>query len=668
MAFEDGPAPHPTLHPVLHPAPHPALPPHCTPAACRAAPHPAPHPAPYPALHRIPVSPRVLLCLQVPWPASWLKAPSNTAKGVSSWRAKEADWIFCPDPLDPGHSGDGWIARKNPNPAVKGKRKHGEVWVPWAMADNGRRGKMMDQSTPQGAWATAHEPPSVHASRLQREKAAAKKAAATPAAAAPKQLVFEYPKDAHGIDQIPTVTGVQSSFARSQAHYDQSRVRPGVPTLLESTSGRASNAQRADEPRITGLNARRIEHYETHLQQMRLVCCLRCDARQLVLGASSDVFGPKGCSVCEKCDRRHTVHNDMNPAPAGRLEQALREATADLERPKWLLPTGARYPPCFYMASVLEELLVTRFRTVMSVRHMPLKHRKYRGHTISFYQGVGEFADMYSDLLPVPLSLDKIAVWIVRAQLHKGTKHQDYRVRRDLVAELLRWLPILFPRLYHDVKLESGRGIYSGCGIDEGSLNNLPVDDSVFDQLPGSEYSAADGNTGSPMPASSVASTAASANGPMMSEYVSGSELDMDRSGFIGKPPTARNNVIAQRAAEHAVGRNKKGQPVFGFPKARTEGECEWDQCERFVFSALDLASPAFPLPSYTYASACALQTMSWARSRSCTLQSKLISTHHAARRSHQRSTSAGCFGFGIRMQSATRSLATLDTNTLRTA
>ena len=41
--------------------------------------------------------------------------------------------------------------------------------------------------------------------------------------------------------------------------------------------------------------------------------------------------------------------------------------------------------------------------------------------------------------------------------------------------------------------------MYSGRGIDEDALNNLPVDDSVFDQLPGSEYSAADGNTGSPM-------------------------------------------------------------------------------------------------------------------------------------------------------------------------
>ena len=447
---------------------------------------------------------------------------------------------------------------------------------------------MMDQSTPQGAWATAHEPPSVHASRLQREKAAAKKVAATPAAAAPKQLVFEYPKDAHGIDQIPTVTGVQSSFARSQAHYDQSRVRPGVPTLLEATSGRASNAHRADEPRLTGLDARRIEHYEAHLQQMRLVCCPRCDSRPLVLSASSDEFGPQGCAICEKDSERNSVRNCMNPAPAGRLDQALRAAEADLKKalplPKIRPPPGARYPPCFYEASVVEELLVTRFRTVMSIRHMPLKHRKYRGHTLSFYQGVGEFADLFSSLLPVPLTVDKVAIWIIRAQLHLGSKHQDYRVRRDLVDELLRWLPILFPRLYGDVNLRTGKG------VDKAALDRLPVDDSVFDQLPGSEYSSSDAG------GASVSGPAAvpSANGPMMSEYVSGTEIDMDRSGFVGKPPMARNNDIAQRAVEYAVSRNKKGQPVLGFPKARAEAECEWNQCEPHLNACLF----QHPLPS----------------------------------------------------------------------
>ena len=244
---------------------------------------------------------------------------------------------------------------------------------------------MMDQSTPQGTWASAHEPPSVLASRLRREDAAAKKAAATPVAAAPKQFVFEYPKDAQGNDRIPTISAVQSSFAQSQAHYDHYRVRPGMPTLLESSSGRASNVDRADEPRLTSLDARRIEHYEAHLLKMQLVRCLRCDGRPLALSASCDVFGPQGCEVCSKDSERYTVSNHMNPAPAHRLEQALRNAPARLARPA-SPPPGARYPPCFYEASVVEELLVTRFRTVMSIRHLPLKHRKYRGHTLSFYQ------------------------------------------------------------------------------------------------------------------------------------------------------------------------------------------------------------------------------------------------------------------------------------------
>ena len=134
---------------------------------------------------------------------------------------------------------------------------------------------------------------------------------------------------------------------------------------------------------------------------MRLVYCSRCDSRELVLGAVIDEFGPLGCSVCTKNSELYSVNNRMNPAPKGRLEQALRDAPAHLPRPA-SPPPGARYPPCFYKASVVEELLVTRFRTVMSVRHLPLKHRKYRGHTISFYQGIGEYADMLRDLLPGP--------------------------------------------------------------------------------------------------------------------------------------------------------------------------------------------------------------------------------------------------------------------------
>ena len=518
--------------------------------------------------------------VEAAWPSSWHPAPSNTAKGAGSWRAREPEWIFCPDPLDATQTGGGWVPRKGANSAGRGRPLKGMVWVPWAMADNGRRGKMMDQSTPEGAWASlpAHEPPSVLANRLQREKQAAKKASAAPAAAAaPKQFVFEYPEGADGRPRIPTISGVQSSFARSQAWYDGYRVQPGAPTMLETSSGRASNIARADEPRLTGLDARRIEHYETHLLQMRLVRCPKCDSRPLEF---TGTFGPEGCKVCKKDAERYAVSNGMNPAPPGRLLQALREAEASNEAepdPKKRRPLplayplpGARYPPCFYEASVTEELLVTRFRTVMSVRHMPLKHRKYRGHTISFYQAIGEFTDMFNDLLPVPLTLDKLAIWIVRAQLHQGNVHQDYRVRRDLVAELLRWLPILLPKLYHDVNLKSGDG------IDKDALDQLPDDATVFDQLPGSEYSAADASSS----ASTGASLSASANGPMMPEYVSGTEIDMDRSGFVGQPPVARNNEIARRAAEYAVSHNRKGQPVFSFPRAHTEGECEWNQCK----------------------------------------------------------------------------------------
>lgn len=112
------------------------------------------------------------------------------------------------------------------------------------------------------------------------------------------------------------------------------------------------------------------------------------------------------------------------------------------------LASQAHYPPVYYNATLAETLLVTRFRTIMSLRHMPLMHQKFRGHTISFMQNLKEFVAHVS----VPLSLDTLAFFIVRMSNASDNTHQDYRVRKAVVIELLKWLPMLLPEAYSDVE------------------------------------------------------------------------------------------------------------------------------------------------------------------------------------------------------------------------
>ena len=45
-----------------------------------------------------------------------------------------------------------------------------------------------------------------------------------------------------------------------------------------------------------------------------------------------------------------------------------------------------------------------------------------------------------------------------------------------------------------------------------------------------------------------------SATGPMIAENVSGSEVDMDNSGFAGKPPAATNSEAAHTMARRGPG------------------------------------------------------------------------------------------------------------------
>ena len=263
----------------------------------------------------------------------------------------------------------------------------------------------------------------------------------------------------------------------------------------------------------------------------------------------------------------------MNPAPQGRplaVWKAKRDTIAHCgDDISWLPPMpppAAHYPPVYYEATLAETLLVTRFRTVMSIRHMPLYHKKYRGHTIAFMQDLSDFVGRVS----VPIRFDTLAFWIVRVQHDQGRKHQDYRVRKAVVIELLKWLPMLLTDAYSDVSWPMREN------IDEEQLNRLPDDDYIYDVLPHSLYDNDDAGGGS----------SASATGPMMAEYVSGAEMDMDSSGFVGRPPAETNSAAAGRAVETMGGRAVGAKPL-PWATACSQAECEWK--EGYVVRAFPL-------------------------------------------------------------------------------
>ena len=170
-------------------------------------------------------------------------------------------------------------------------------------------------------------------------------------------------------------------------------------------------------------------------------------------------------------------------------------------------------------------------------------------------QNLREFVDKVS----VPIKYSTMAFWIVRLQYDQGRKHEDYRVRKSVVMELLKWLPLLLPTAYNDVNLLTGQM------VDTAHLESLPDDDSIYDLLPHELYDDEDGR---------AANTAGeSSTGPMMSEYVSGAEVDMDSSGCPLRPPKVRNSEAARRAAESTGGRATR----IDWATASLDAQCEWD-------------------------------------------------------------------------------------------
>jgi hypothetical protein len=198
-----------------------------------------------------------------------------------------------------------------------------------------------------------------------------------------------------------------------------SNVSDVPPTQLERALGRVGKHK--DEPRLSALNARRIELYEYKLEQMDLMLCTNCSRLRLVdvapsntkVSLKSDVSDTLGstqrkrltlrtqllcvCSpqdwccdtCCEDCDKLSAA-NHMDPAPKGRPLTKWQEKLIEVQKAgddvSWLPPkppAGAHYPPVYYTATLAETLLVTRFRTVMCYRHMPLYHKKFRGRTPS---------------------------------------------------------------------------------------------------------------------------------------------------------------------------------------------------------------------------------------------------------------------------------------------
>lgn len=109
----------------------------------------------------------------------------------------------------------------------------------------------------------------------------------------------------------------------------------------------------------------------------------------------------------------------------------------------------------FPQATLMEELLVSRFRAFFIVRRMPHHHVKFRGHAIAFMQNVDEVKPQ----LPRNPRDGQILVFRAPGDGNEECDHADYHVDVSRVAELLRLLRVLYPQpeLYGDDEFDAAQ-------------------------------------------------------------------------------------------------------------------------------------------------------------------------------------------------------------------
>ena len=113
----------------------------------------------------------------------------------------------------------------------------------------------------------------------------------------------------------------------------------------------------------------------------------------------------------------------------------------------------------------LEEMLISRIHTIMSVYTVRGGQRKSSKHIINFAQNV----DRIARELPLNPVSNEIPLFVRRSS-DDGIKHYDFRVRRNRVRAALEWL-------------KENHKWYRDIQVSEDRLSQLPEDGNLEDNF-----------------------------------------------------------------------------------------------------------------------------------------------------------------------------------------
>ena len=291
----------------------------------------------------------------------------------------------------------------------------------------------------------------------------------------------------------------------------------------------------------------RIRLHEDYMSTANLVLCLHCCRRRPAIGWGVPA-GPHAsvrmCAFCRKNETKYSAHNKNNPsAPPASVDRPRYcgaspvfdpsfAASFQLQLPRlFVQPALFDWAGLFRMATLTEELLMSRYRIFFITLRMGHEHVKFRGHTITLTQEL----EVWS--LGLPRTLKSLPVLLVKQTAQRTTahgrtvtEHSDFRVRTKIILALRYWLPRVHPE------------VYSGVLDDDSS-------DSVLRQLSQLGCDAPNGaNIQAEMNTYHVegAATASDVGPNQDTSFSSYTEHDMNSSGVVRHVNTAdQDSVIA---------------------------------------------------------------------------------------------------------------------------
>ena len=270
-----------------------------------------------------------------------------------------------------------------------------------------------------------------------------------------------------------------------------------------------------------------LQRFEDGLEGITLEHCAECNEYWFDMGMRSY----NGMTMCAKCEKDHkeslksfgralsfrSAANDMDPGPVPLELQGL---------------------------SPVEKRLIARICTYVHVRRMPKGSLGYSGHSIHFRQHLDPMAQTMTQGSPygehkLPRKWKDLGYCVVRKLGNaSGTKHKDFRVRRDRILTALRWL-------------KANNRFYADVEIDHETAGVLPEDGDVGHLLPTADELGV--MEPEPRGPSETGHKVDAPEGNVSPEYLAECErqdenASLPSSGVVNTVATCRESVARQRA------------------------------------------------------------------------------------------------------------------------